>query len=52
MDELNREQRLRALLDESLDLIDDLLTQIEQSGADASDQRTQYARLHFDAATI
>lgn len=48
----NREQRLRALLDESLDLIDSLLTEIEQGGGDAVDQRSKYAQLHFDASIM
>lgn len=52
MDEQNREQRLRALLDESLDLIDSLLTEIEQSSGDASDQRSKYAQIRFDASII
>lgn len=52
MDERNREQRLRALLDESLDLIDSLLTEIEQSSGDASDQRSKYAQIRFDASII
>lgn len=52
MDEQNREQRLRALLDESLDLIDSLLTDIEQSSGDASDQRSKYAQIRFDASII
>lgn len=52
MNEQNREHRLRALLDESLDLIDSLLTEIEQGGGDAGDQRSKYAQLHFDASII
>lgn len=52
MDEQNRERRLRALLDESLDLIDSLLTEIEQSSGDASDQRSKYAQIRFDASII
>lgn len=52
MDEQNRERRLRALLDESLDLIDSLLTEIEQSSGDAGDQRSKYAQLCFDASII
>ena len=52
MNERNREQRLRALLDESLDLIDSLLTEIEQSGGDAGDQRGKYAQLRFDTSII
>lgn len=52
MDEKNRERRLRALLDESLDLIDSLLTEIEQNSGDAGDQRSKYAQLRFDASII
>lgn len=52
MDEQNRERRLRALLDESLDLIDSLLTEIEQNSGDAGDQRRKYAQLRFDASII
>ena len=52
MNEQNREQRLRSLLDESLDLIDSLLTEIEQGGGDTGDQRSKYAQLHFDASII
>ena len=52
MEQGSREQRLRALLDESLDLIDHLLVEIEQGGEDVSGQRSQYAQLHFDASII